>query len=148
MIEWVNSLAPHWFWLIIAALLATAEMVVPGVFLIWFAVAAAITGVLAFLLPIGLAAQALIFAVTAVGTVYAGRRWFARHPILSDDPLLNDRSGRLIGQHVSVVDAIIDGAGRVKVGDSVWSAKGPDAPTGTRVRIIRAEGNVLIVEGL
>jgi inner membrane protein len=148
MLDWINSLAPHWFWLILAALLATAEMVVPGVFLIWFAAAAAITGILAFILPIGMAAQALIFAVTAVATVYAGRRWFARNPIISDDPLLNDRGARMIGDIVTVVDAISGGNGRVKVGDSVWSAKGPDTEVGGRVRITGSQGNVLHVEAV
>ncbi len=146
MIDWINSLAPHWFWLIIAALLATAEMVVPGVFLIWFAVAAAITGALAAILPISMAIQALIFAVAAVATVYAGRRWFARNPIVSDDPLLNDRGGRLVGEIVTVVEAIEGGQGRVKVGDGVWSARGPDMPMGGRVKVISNDGNILLVE--
>ena len=40
----------HWLWLIAAALLAIAEMLIPGVFLIWIGVAALVTGVLALLL--------------------------------------------------------------------------------------------------
>jgi hypothetical protein len=47
---------------------------------------------------------------------------------------------------VLVVAAIDNGEGRVKVGDSVWSCRGPDAPEGARVRITGADGSCLRVE--
>ncbi len=143
--DWLNTLEPHWFWLILAALLATAEMVIPGVFLIWFAAAAAVTGVAALLLPIGTIAQGVLFAILSVVAVYSGRRWFATNPIVSADPLLNDRGARLIGEIVSVVDPITNGRGRVKVGDSVWNARGADAAVGTQVRVTGSDGSVLLV---
>jgi inner membrane protein len=148
MLDWMNGLEPHWFWLILAALLGTAEIVVPGVFLIWFAAAAGVTGVIAFLLPIGMTAQAAIFALLAVVAVYAGRNWFRRNPIISDDPKLNDRGARLEGEIVTVVDPITHGRGRVKVGDSVWNARGADAAAGTQVRVAGADGSVLLVESI
>jgi inner membrane protein len=146
MMEWINALAPHWFWLILAALLGTAEILVPGFFLIWFAVAAVVTGAAAYLLPIGMTAQGLLFAALAVAAVYAGRRWFAQNPIESDDPKLNDRGARLTGEIVTVVDEITNGRGRVKVGDSVWNARGQDAAAGSQVRVTGADGAVLLVE--
>ena len=146
--EWLNSLEPHWFWLLAGLLLGAAEIIIPGFFLIWFAIAAAITGLLAFVLPDAVALQIGVFAVVAVAMVYFGRRWFAANPIVSSDPLLNDRSARLVGEIVTVVDAIEHGSGRVKVGDSVWSAKGADAAVGAKVRISGANGSVLMVEGV
>jgi inner membrane protein len=146
MMDWINGLEPHWFWLILAALLGTAEIIVPGVFLIWFAAAAAVTGVIAFLLPIGMTAQAAIFALLAVVAVYTGRNWFRSNPIISDDPLLNDRGARLSGEIVTVVDAISNGRGRVKVGDSVWNARGEDTAVGAQVRVTGADGTVLLIE--
>ena len=146
--EWLNSLEPHWFWLLAGLLLGAAEIIVPGFFLIWFAIAAVITGLLAFVLPDAVALQIGVFAVVAVAMVYFGRRWFAANPIVSSDPLLNDRSARLVGEIVTVVDAIEHGSGRVKVGDSVWSAKGADAAVGAKVRISGANGSVLMVEGV
>jgi inner membrane protein len=146
MMDWINALEPHWFWLILAALLGTAEIIVPGVFLIWFAAAAAVTGVIAFVLPIGMTAQAALFALLSVVAVYVGRNWFRNNPIISDDPKLNDRGARLQGEIVTVVDAITNGRGRVKVGDSVWNARGDDAAAGTQVRVAGADGNVLLIE--
>jgi inner membrane protein len=146
--DFLNNLEAHWFWLLAGMLLGAAEIIVPGFFLIWFALAAIITALLTLLLPIGVAVQIGLFAVFAIITVYAGRRWFVSNPIVSNDPNLNDRGARLTGEIVTVVEAIQHGSGRVKVGDSVWSAKGSDADAGSQVRITGAVGAVLLVEAV
>lgn len=148
MTEWLGNFTGHWFWLSLGVVLAAAEIVAPGFFLIWLAVAAIITGLLAWVIPIPAALQVGLFAVIAVAAVYAGRRWFKMNPIESDDPNLNDRGARLIGELVTVVEAIDGGQGRVKVGDSVWSARGPDTPVGSRVRVTGSNGSMLSVESL
>ena len=140
------ELAAHWWWLILALILGIAEMIIPGVFLIWLGAAALLTGVatLAFGLPD--AAQFAVFAAAAIVAVYVGRRYFRSNPIESSDPLLNDRAARLIGETVLVVEPIVGGQGRVKVRDGVWNARGPDLPSGARVRVIGVEGSFLLVE--
>lgn len=140
------DLEPDWLWLIAAALLGIAELVVPGVFLIWIAVAAAGTGLLTLLFGVGLAFQFALFALLSIGAVYGGRRWYAKNPVATSDPLLNDRPGRLIGRTVTIASPIRDGEGRVTVGDSVWNCRGPDCDAGTRVRVVGADGTCLIVE--
>ena len=144
--DWLSMLDDHWGWLVFAALLGVAEVMIPGVFLIWVALAAAVTGLIALLLPVSVPVQLLIFALLCLVSVWGGRRWYAANPVDSQDPLLNDRTARLIGEIVLVVEAIEAGRGRVKVGDSVWSCRGPDAPAGARVRVVGAEGSVLQVE--
>ena len=144
----LGGLDAHWWWLLAAALLGILEIFAPGIFLIWIAVAAGITGIIAALLPIALPFELAIFGLLAMAAVYSGRRYYERNPVASDDPMLNDRTARLIGQSVTVVTAIEDGEGRVKVGDSVWTATGPDAPAGTRMRVTGADGNCLRVEPL
>jgi inner membrane protein len=146
--DWVNSLAPHWLWLIAGMLLATAEIVAPGFFLMWLGAAALVTGLVAALLPISVAVQFGTFTALAIGAVYAARRWFAGNPIVSDDPLLNDRSARMVGQVVTVVDPITPSGGRVKVGDSVWSARGADAAIGAHVRVVGVESGIVSVEAI
>ncbi len=140
------DLADHWMWLIAAAILGIAELVVPGVYLIWIGLAALVTGLATLLLPLPVAGQFILFTTTAFATVYAGRRYLIRNPIISDDPMLNDRGARLVGAIVTVVEPVDSTSGRVKVGDSVWSARGTDAAIGDRLRITRIEGNVLVVE--
>lgn len=148
MPESLGSIAAHWFWLTLAAILGAAEMVAPGFFLIWLALAAAGVGTLAFLLPVSIPMQVGLFAIASILAVYAGKRFLKENPIVSDDPKLNDRGARLTGEIVTVVQAIENGQGRVRVGDSEWNARGPDAAIGVHVRVTGAEGTVLLVEAL
>jgi len=140
------GLDPRWSWLALGLVLAAAEMVVPGFFLIWLAVAAVLVGLLAFALPIAPAVQIVIFAVAAFALVLAARRWIGAGTVKAADPLMNDRGGRLVGELVDVTQAISGGKGRVRQGDGEWLARGPDVPAGTRVRVVGHDGAVLIVE--
>ena len=141
-----ENLADHWYWLLAAALLGILEIFIPGIFLVWMAAAAAVTGIIVAVTGIALPFQLGTFALLAIAAVYSGRSHYDRNPVDSDDPKLNDRTARLIGQTVEVVKAIEHGEGRVKVGDSVWSARGPDAPEGSRVKVTGAQGNCLTVD--
>ncbi len=146
--EWLDALSGHWFWLSLGLILIAAEMAAPGFFLMWLGFAALVTGVAAFVLPIPLAAEVVLFGVLAMVAVFAAKKWFKDNPIASDDPLLNDRAARMIGDMVTVVVAIDGGEGRVRHGDSEWTAHGPDAPIGTRLRITAVSGSVLTVAGV
>jgi len=145
MDDWLNGADPHWFWLSMGLALGVVEMLLPGFFLIWLAGAAIITGLIAWVLPIGFAAQVALFAVLSIGAVFLARRYLKNNPIESTDPLLNQRGSRLIGEVVTLVTAIEDGRGRAKVGDGEWPVRGPDAAVGAKVRIISAEGGMLVV---
>ena len=100
---WLNGLDARYAWLAIGLLLAVAEMAIPGVFLIWMAGAALITGLATFLFPFGGAEQVVLFALLAFGSVLAGREWVRRHPVESADPSLNDRGGRMAGHDGTVL---------------------------------------------
>ena len=141
----MSELDPHWLWLLAATILAIAELLVPGVFLIFLAAAAAVTGLATLVFGLPVAAQLLLFALLSVGALYSGRRWYVRNPLPSSDPFLNDRAARLRGETLVVVEAIENGRGRVKVGDSVWACRGPDCPAGSRVRVVGADGACLKV---
>jgi len=142
----LGDLDPHWAWLALGLILAAAEMAVPGLFLIWLAGAAIITGMLTWVVPIGVPLQVVIFAILAIVGVFSGKRYLSGNPIVGADPLMNDRGARLVGETVLVTHAISGGDGRVKQGDSEWLAKGPDAEPGTRMRVAGHDGVVLIVE--
>jgi len=134
-----------WLWLIGSALLAIFELAVPGVFLVWLAGAALLTGLVTLATDIGLPAQLGVFGFSAIAMVLTGRQAYARMHHATSDPLLNDRAARLVGQLVTVTDPIVNGEGRVKVGDGVWNARGPDVPAGARVRITGTQGACLLV---
>ena len=140
------GLDPGWLWLIGGVVLLIAEVIAPGFFLVFVGAAAMATGLFTVLFGLGPAAQLALFAIYAVIAVMIGRRFYANRTADSTDPLLNDRAARLVGRSVTVVEAVDEQSGRVRVGDSEWSARGGPAEAGERVRITGVEGNCLIVE--
>jgi membrane protein implicated in regulation of membrane protease activity len=146
--DWLETLDVHWWWLALGLLLAIAEIAIPGVFLIWLAMAALITGVVAWLVPIGVPLQVGLFALLAIVAVFMGKRYLAANPVVSADPNMNDRGARLLGDMVTITQAIDGGMGRARHGDSEWLVKGPDAEPGTRMRVSGHDGTVLSVEHL
>jgi hypothetical protein len=143
--DWIGH--PAALWVAAAVVLGIGEIVIPGVFLVFLAIAAAITGIATLVLAdLPIAAQLLSFAIWSGVTVAIGKRWYRDYPIDSADPLLNDRVSRMIGQIVVVTDPIAGGEGRVRVGDGTWRASGSDADSGARVRIVGVASNILLVE--
>ena len=138
----------HWVWLGLAALLAAAETLVPGVYMIWLAAAALVTGGLAWALGLGWAAQLLAFAVLSIIAVLLGRAILKRQPPASESPGLNRRAAAMVGMEFILGEPIVDGRAHVRVGDSSWVVRGPDLPAGTRVRVAQVDGNYLVVEPL
>ena len=146
--DWLTDLDAAWAWIALGLALAAFEMIVPGVYLIWLAVAALATGALTFVFDFGVAVQVIDFVSLSLIAVYSARRVFSEQPIQSSDPLLNNRVGRLVGQTGTVTVAIEHGEGRIHQGDSDWTARGPELPAGARVRIVGFDGATLIVEPL
>lgn len=141
-----DNLEPGWLWMIGGVLLLIAEIIAPGFFLIFIGAAAVATGLFALLFGLGPASQLALFAVYAVVAVLIGRRFYGNAPGDTSDPLLNDRSARLVGKVVTVVTDVDEHSGRVRVGDSEWSARGGPAAAGERVRVTGVDGNCLTVE--
>ena len=144
--DWLGDLDAHWVWLMLGLLLAALEMLVPGVYLIWLAAAALITGTLTFAFDLSLPLQVVDFVFLSLIAAFSAKRFLGERPIESSDPLMNRRGARMVGETALVVTAIEHGSGRVKVGDSEWIARGADVPAGQRVRITGTDGSSLLVE--
>ena len=142
----LESLDPGWLWAIGGILLLIAEVVAPGFFLVFIGAAAIATGLFTVLFDLGLAAQLGLFAIYSVLFVLVFKRWYGEPEGSSADPLLNDRAARLVGRRVEVVAPVGEHQGRVRVGDSEWSARGGPAQPGELVRVAGVDGNCLIVE--
>jgi membrane protein implicated in regulation of membrane protease activity len=138
---------PEWLWLIGGVVLLIAELIAPGFFLVFIGGAAIATGFASLLLPLSVPLQLAIFAVLAfLAARVGGRHAYAMRYDYSPDPFLNDRARRLLGRVVVATQPIDSNGGRVRVGDSEWSARGGPAAPGDRVRIVDIEGNCLKVE--
>ena len=142
----MDGIETYWLWIAAGLVLALLEMVVPGVYLIWLALAALVTGLLVFVTDPPMAIQIVNFVFLSLIFAYSVRRFLSDTPIVSSDPLLNNRVARLIGETALVTQALDGGSGRVRVGDGEWIARGPDAASGARVRITGHRGAELLVE--
>lgn len=138
----------YWHWIAIGLALMALELLLPSFFFLWLGVAAlALGGVLVVAPDLSLTVQASLFGVLGVVAFYLSRTLMKRKKAqLEKGPQLNKRGASLVGQIVVLETAIENGHGRAKIGDSLWSVEGPEAPTGARVRIIAADGTVLRVE--
>jgi inner membrane protein len=135
-----------WNWLIFGFILMALELAAPGVFLFWLGLSALLVGLLSFAIHPHWQVQLLMFAVFAAASVPAWR-YLARSStaVSASNPFLNRRTEALIGREFTLERPIIDGSGTVRIDDTIWRVAGPDAPAGSRVKIVRADGASLTV---
>jgi len=134
-----------WNWMILAAVLFALELTAPGMFFMWFGLAAAATGILMFRYDISWQWQLIWFCGLSLASVLVAAKYLRKHPLESDRPLLNERAAQLIGQTFDLVDPIVNGRGSVKIGDSIWRVEGPELPIGARITVVGADGTLLKV---
>jgi inner membrane protein len=144
---------PWWGWMVLAGVLGLAEMHVPGAYLMWMALGAAVTGAVdaAFVIP--LEGQLGIFAVASAASCAIGffvyRQLHRRQQHESQDEIsLNEKGLSMVGARGTVCEAILNGRGKVRLGDGVWLATGPDLAEGTPVAVTAVHGTRLQVEAL
>ena len=118
----INSLMhlQWWHWMVFAVALAAAETLLPGAVAIWFAAAAAFIGLLLIVIPIPWQWQFIGFAVLGVVAMMTYLNYRKSHPDNDEQPNLNQRGQQYVGSELVLIEAIEQGAGKVKLGDGVW----------------------------
>ncbi|MFN3931463.1 MAG: NfeD family protein [Brevundimonas sp.] len=119
----LHAAQPFWIWLALGVILLAIEAAFSTEWLLWPAVAAGVVAVVTALgLPLGIVGEVLLFAVLTVAATLLSRRLIQRvNP--SDSPDINARDSRLVGQRAQVIQAFVDGRGRVFVSGSEWVAE-------------------------
>ena len=141
----LDTIDPGWLWAIGGILLLIAEVIAPGFFLVFIGAAAIATGLFTVLFDLNLSAQIGLFAIYSAVFVLVFKRWYGQ----PDGPAagnVNEPAARLVGRSATVVEAVDEHVGRVRLGDGEWSARGGPASPGDRVRVTSVDGNCLIVE--
>lgn len=136
-----------YFWLGLGLALIALETLVPGVFMLWFGLAALVMGGLVWLLPgmHGLL-QAACFSLLAVLMVQGYRIYFRKREPSSAQPLLNRRAEQYVGRVFFLATPIENGFGTVKIGDALWTVAAAQAlPAGARVEVVASDGLTLNV---
>ncbi len=142
------ELSMHYLWWILALVLIAGELLLPGYFLLWIGIAAAAMGVVMWIVPsLSLLAQAVLFALLAVAAcvVYAK---FLRSKLEHRTPgseQLNRRAEQMIGRRYELIEPIVNGRGKARVGDGQWLVSGPDLPLGSTVEVLAVDGTTLKV---
>ncbi len=134
------------FWAALALVLIGLETMAPGILLLWLGFAAAGVFVLLVLgLKLSILTQTLAFVALSFISVGIYFRYFRKSGESSDQPLLNRKQEQMIGKQINLETAIVNGEGRVKIGDAFWQVQGPDLPQGALVRVVSVDSAVLRV---
>jgi hypothetical protein len=142
------DLSVHYLWWILALLLIAGEVLLPGYFMLWIGLAAAAMGVVLWAVPtLGMLTQAVLFALLAFAFCVGYARWLRPRLERSSpgDERLNRRGEQMIGQRYVLVEPIVNGRGKARVGDGQWLVSGPDLPLGSTVEVVAVEGTTLQV---
>ena len=136
----LHAAQPFWIWLALGVLLVAVEAAFSTEWLLWPAVSAGVVAVVTALnVQLGFAGEVALFAALTLAATLLSRRLIQQvNP--SDAPDINARDTRLIGQRAQVVQAFVDGRGRVFVSGAEWVAEIEGATP--------AEGDSVIVEGM
>lgn len=140
----------YWHWLVLGLVLLILEMFAPGAILLWFGVAGLVVGVLQLIFGdlIGPQLQWLLFSVLSVVSIVGWKAYAKKNKIdvRDEHDTLNQRGKALIGKEFLLSEAIVNGVGKAKVGDTHWRVLGADLAVNSRVKVVGFEGASLKVE--
>lgn len=138
-----------WHWLVLGLILAVAELLTAGGFyILFFGIGAIVVGLLASVNAAGpLWMQMLLFSGVSLAALamFRGRllKAFQHDP---QAPLVDS----LVGEIGVATEDLLPGAiGKVELRGSAWSARNCSSaavPRGSRCRVVRVEGLMLLVE--
>ncbi|MDI9220823.1 NfeD family protein [Pantoea sp. EA-12] len=138
---------PHWFWLTLGGLLLAAEMLGTSGYLLWSGLAAVLVGLIEWLFPFSWTSQGALFAVLTLLCVFFWYRWMRYREVSQQPNTLNQRGSQLIGMQLTLDNALKDGLGHVRIGDSSWRVQAKeDLPAGTPVIVTGVVGITLLIQ--
>lgn len=151
IIDFISTM-PFWYWWVFAVALLVVELSTGSTYFLWPAIAAAVTGLIS-LSPLGVfwQSQLLAFAALTVALSVLAPRYVKPwlHKSQEDHALLNERGAQKIGRLAVVDEPFVNGAGHVRLGDTLWLAESEDGANygaGASVVISGVDGAKLFVQ--
>jgi len=138
-----------WHWFVLALVLIVFEIFSMSMFALFIAIAAAIVGVISFLIPdMSWHAQFILWSVLSVLSVIGWHFYRKNNPAAkTDQPALNRRGQQYVGRTFTLDAAIENGTGKIKVDDSTWKVVSEsDMKKGEKIKVTALDGVVLKVE--
>lgn len=137
-------------WIIAGLALSLLELIVPGVYLIWFGLAAFVVGIAVYFLPIELTTQLIVFAIAsgifAVIGVAVYRYVFSKAQVPAEYKNLNNTAEQYVGQLVTVAEDAEDNRTKVKIGDTYWLASCKKAfKQGDTAKVVGVKDSLILI---
>ncbi len=147
MFELLDSIN-HWHWLAFGLALLAIELLGTAGYFLWLGLSALIVGILLTFIPMSWQLQWVAFAAFALVTTWLWwRRQFKSDKKSDANRELNQKSKQLIGQIIRLDEDFPAGKGRLKVGDTTWSAQSESAiSAGQQVEITKVSGIILTIK--
>ena len=132
-------------WLVLGLSLIILELFLWTVFLLWIGASAITVSIFFYLMPeTAWPIQLLIFVALSLASTFLAKRYY---PVKTVDDELHEKAKTYIGKECKV-SSIEDDAAKVKIGSSLWFAKGTELSVGQTVKIIDVESSTFIVESV
>lgn len=137
-------------WIIAGLALSLLELIVPGVYLIWFGFAAFIVGIAVYFVPLEFTTQLIIFAIAsgvfAVIGVAVYRYVFNKAQVPAEYKNLNNTAEQYVGQLVTVAEDAVDNRTKVKIGDTYWLASCQKAfKQGDTAKVVGVKDSLILI---
>lgn len=143
--EWLTT----WnSWLMGGFLLLILEVLIPGVFLMWWGLAGIIMAGIVVIAPLSLSWQFAIWAIIA--SLFSLLWWqYQRRQDNQDEATdLNQKDFAMIGKQGKIIEILDNGSIRAKFADSTWKVEGENLDVGSLVKVVKVKAITLIVEKL
>ena len=136
-----------WHWLVLGFILLIAEIAMPGVFLLWWGLAAiVVAGIMKLFPDLPLSSLAVIYAIIAmILSVIWWRYQHGKDQADQSNRALNQRNHAMIGSRGKVLEIAENGIGRGAFGDTTWRIKGHGLSVNDIIEVTCVDGITLNV---
>ena len=130
-------------WLVFGLALIIVELFLWSMFLLWIGASAITISIVFYLYPeVSWGLQVLSFIFLSAVSTFLAKKYF---PVKTVDDELSINAKSHIGKECTVV-SIENSIVKVRLGESLWFAKGCEMSVGKKVQIVDVESSTFIVE--
>ena len=130
-------------WLVLGLALVIVELLLWSMFLLWIGASAITISIVFYLYPgVSWGLQVLSFLLLSAVSTFLAKKYF---PVKTVDDELSINAKSHIGKECTVV-SIENSIVKVRLGESLWFAKGCEMSVGQKVQIVDVESSTFIVE--
>lgn len=146
--EWLTTSWSIWHWLILGFGLLIVELLIPGVFFLWWGLSALVMAAVMYFIPtLSLTALSIAYAVLALVLSLCWWKYqYGKDREDQSQTSLNQRDHAMLGCRGTVEEMSNNGIGRGHFGDTTWRIQGMALQIGDVIEVERVDGITLLVK--